>query len=178
MVCNVSNQNRCPGHTVIFNSLIAVCRNVAAGVHTDLCSLVTIGWYSRKLMYNTMSVFVVSIFRDWFRRVGMRPFGWRGRLSHHRLLLRIAHSAQWRSIIENTRRETLLRLFNVFYAYRKCLHFITNKLSFFFVLRFRGRFICLLMLFLHFLEQNWHFAFEIGFVVRDFDVRDSFINIR
>jgi len=32
------------------------------------------------------------------------------------------------------------------------------------------------MLFLHFLEQNRHIAFEIGSVVRDFGVRDSFIN--
>jgi len=34
------------------------------------------------------------------------------------------------------------------------------------------------MRFLHFLEQNRHIAFEIGSVVRDFDVRDSFIHIQ
>ena len=52
----MSNQNRSPGPSVIFSRLLSVCGDVAAGVRTDLCGLVTISWYFRKVVYSIMSV--------------------------------------------------------------------------------------------------------------------------
>lgn len=102
----------------------------------------------------------------------MRPRGWRGRLLPEcpADAQTTAHSG--RSVIAVVLHGmSLVQSRDVLCASKTCSRFIHSFYA------FRGYFICLLILFRHFLEQNKHFIFEIDFSVRDFDVRDNFINI-